>query len=151
LPEEFHAGTPVTVGLLELPSGVLVFPPLATRVIKGEWYDATAKLDADSTNPVTVELADLPRPVLDALTSYAHHLWDGLRCRGQARVDFVVTRTNDIYALEVNPTPGMSRDSNFATGAAMCGITHEDTVRALLHEAATREPYDVPLPTPALL
>jgi D-alanine-D-alanine ligase len=149
--EEFHAGTPVTIGLLELPSGVLAFPALATRVLKGEWYDATAKLDIDSTNPVAVELADLPHPVLDVLTSYARNLWDGLGCRGQARVDFVVTHTDDIYALELNPTPGMSRDSNFVTGAAMCGITHEDTVRALLHEAATREPYDVPLPTPVLL
>ncbi|MFB9515855.1 hypothetical protein [Streptomyces purpureus] len=42
----------------------------------------------------------------------------------------------------------MSRDSNFAVGAAMVGLTHTDVVLAMLHEALARPPYDVPLPTP---
>ena len=46
LVEDYVPGLPVTVGLLELPGGVLVFPPLATRVDAAEFYDAATKLGA---------------------------------------------------------------------------------------------------------
>jgi D-alanine-D-alanine ligase len=42
----------------------------------------------------------------------------------------------------------MSRDSNLITGAGLCGLSHAGVVRAVHHEALTRPPYDVPLPTP---
>jgi D-alanine-D-alanine ligase len=60
----------------------------------------------------------------------------------------MVTDTGQPYAPEVNTTPGMSRDSNLITGAGLCGLSHAGVVRAVLHEALTRPPYDVPLPTP---
>jgi D-alanine-D-alanine ligase len=148
LVEEYVTGLPVTVGLLELPGGLLVFPPLATEVHAGEFYDAASKLDADGQGTVSVTAADLPAAVLDSLTRHAVALWDGLGCRGSARIDFIVTGTGQLYALEVNTTPGMSKDANFVTGAGLCGLSHADVVRAVLHEALTRSSYDVPLPTP---
>ena len=87
--------------------------------------------------------------MLDKITGYATTLWDGMGLRGSARVDFILTEDGQVYVLEVNSTPGMSRDSNFAVGAAMVGLTHTDVVLAMLHEALARPPYDVPLPTPA--
>jgi hypothetical protein len=38
--EEYVAGDPVTVGLLQLPAGVIVLPPLATRPRHAAFYDA---------------------------------------------------------------------------------------------------------------
>jgi D-alanine-D-alanine ligase len=46
LVEDYVPGLPVTIGLLELPGGVLVLPPLATRVESAGFYDAAAKLGA---------------------------------------------------------------------------------------------------------
>ena len=70
-------------------------------------------------------------------------------CGGSARVDFIVTDDGEPYVLEVNSTPGMSRDSNFAVGGGD-GRPHAHGCRlAMLHEALTRPPYDVPLPAPA--
>ncbi|WP_330481224.1 hypothetical protein [Streptomyces sp. NBC_00724] len=51
----------------------------------GEFYDAASKLDTDAK---------------------------GLGCRSAARIDFMVTSDGQVYALEVNTTPGMSRESN---------------------------------------
>ncbi len=145
LVEEYVSGLPVTVGLLELPGGeVLAFPPLATEVREAEFYDADAKLDG----AVSVTVADLAPDVLATLADQAKTLWDGLGCSGSARVDFMVTPDGQPYALEVNTTPGMSRDSNFVTGAALCGFVHSDVVLAMLHEAVVRPTYDVPLPSP---
>ncbi|MFJ4988761.1 ATP-grasp domain-containing protein [Streptomyces sp. NPDC088732] len=148
LVEDYMAGHPVTVGLLELPSGVLAFPPLLTLVHDGDYYDAASKLDAAAQGTVSVEPAGFPRPVLEALIGHARTLWDGLGCRGAARVDFIVAPDGDLHALEVNTTPGMSRDSNFVTGGRLCGLSRDDLVRAFLHEALTRPAYSVPLPTP---
>ncbi|OON81614.1 D-alanine--D-alanine ligase family protein [Streptomyces tsukubensis] len=148
--EDYVPGIPLTVGLLELPGGaVLVHPPLATDVADADFYDADTKLDADSRGAVTVRAADLKPALLAEITGYAKTMWDGMALRGSARVDFILTETDQVHALEVNTTPGMSRDSNFAVGGAMVGLTHTDIVLAMLHEALTRPPYDVPLPTPA--
>ncbi|MGX9891209.1 D-alanine--D-alanine ligase family protein [Streptomyces sp. NPDC002276] len=153
LVEEIVTGTPVTVGLLELPGGVLVFPPLATEVGAGQWYDAETKLDAAGDGDmVSVSAADLPARTVTALTAHARVLWERLGCRGMARVDFMVDGDGHPFGLEVNPTPGMSAGSNFAAGAELCGISHAETVRAVLHEAMTRHTYDVPLsPDPLLI
>lgn len=146
--EEFISGTPVTVGMLELPEAVVAFPPLATYVHEAEFYDADAKLDVQGRGTVTVEPAELPGHVQDLLTRYASMLWNALDCRGAIRVDFMVTSAGATYALEINPTPGMSREANFITGAGLLGLSHTDVVRAYLHEALTRPTYDVPLPVP---
>lgn len=150
LVEDYVPGTPITVGLLEMPGGsVLVFPTLATEVTEADFYDADTKLDADSRGAVTVRAADLTPALLAEITGYARTLWDGMGLRGSARIDFMLTGSGQVNALEVNTTPGMSRDSNFAVGGAMAGLRHTDLVLAMLHEALTRPPYDVPLPTPA--
>ncbi|MFF4528220.1 ATP-grasp domain-containing protein [Streptomyces sp. NPDC001407] len=149
LVEDYVVGTPVTVGMLELPGGsVIVFPPLTTEATDAEFYDADTKLDVDSKGTVAVRAAELEPVALNRIARDTRTLWDGLGLRGSARIDFIVTENGDAYALEVNSTPGMSRDSNFAVGAAMVGLTHTDVVLAMLHEALVRPPYDVPLPTP---
>ncbi|MFD5781868.1 ATP-grasp domain-containing protein [Streptomyces sp. NPDC058220] len=150
LVEEYLTGTPLTVGLLELPGGsVATFPPLATEATDAEFYDADTKLDADSRGAVAVRIADLAPKALSKITRQVKRLWDGLGLRGSARIDFMLTSDGQPYALEVNSTPGMSRDSNFVVGAATLGFTHTDVVLAMLHEALARQPYAVPLPTPA--
>jgi D-alanine-D-alanine ligase len=136
----------VTVGILELPGGIVVFPPLATQVHAGEFYDADAKLDVAGQGTITCTEAVLPAPVTAALTSYAVRLWDGLGCHGMARVDFIAGGDGTVFALEVNTTPGMSYESNFITAAGLVGLRRDDVVVAILREALTRPRYDAPLP-----
>jgi D-alanine-D-alanine ligase len=76
---EFITGTPVTVGLLELPGGVVAFPPLATYVHEAEYYDADSKLDVSSQGTVSVEPAEFPIHVQDLVTCI---LWEALDCPG---------------------------------------------------------------------
>ena len=121
---------------------------VATEATEAEFYDADTKLDVDSRGAVAVRAAELPPEVLAKVTAYATTLWDGLGLRGSARVDVILAEDDQPYVLEVNSTPGMSRDSNFVVGAAMVGLTHTDVVVAMLHEALARPPYDVPQPTP---
>lgn len=146
--EDYIAGLPVTVGVLELPGGPVLFPPLATEVTAADFYDAETKLDAAGEGTVTCTEAALTAAVLSALNSAVMKLWDGLGCRGMARADFIVAGDGSVFALEVNTTPGMSRGSNFLTAAGLLGLSHADTLIAILREAVTRPRYDAPLPVP---
>jgi hypothetical protein len=130
--------TPVTVGLLELPADVLVLPPLAVQPHGAAFYDAEAKLDAGGQHRVAYSRAGLPGLILEQLKDQSLRLWDGLGCRGMARVDFMVTETGT-FALEVNTIPGLSYESNFASVASQAGLSHGDIVLALLHEALLHE------------
>jgi len=146
--EDHLPGLPVTAGVLELPGGIVIFPPLATQVDDGDFYDADAKLDASGEGTVTCTQAVLPARVTAALDSHVRTLWDGLGCHGMARIDFIATVDGTVAALEVNTTPGMSYESNFITAAGLLGLGHADVVIAMLREALTRPRYDAPLPVP---
>jgi D-alanine-D-alanine ligase len=146
--EDHVLGLPVTVGVLELPGGIVTFPPLATEVHTAEFYDAEAKLDAAGEGTVTCTEADLQTPVVVAMNSHARQLWDGIGCNGMARVDFIVGDDGTVAALEMNTTPGMSRGSNFVTGAGLAGLSHADLILSILHEAVARARYDAALPVP---
>ena len=146
--EDHVQGLPVTVGVLELPGGLAVFPPLATEVHAGDFYDADAKLDTTGEGTVSCAEALLPARVTAALDSHVRTLWDGLGCRGMARIDFIAADDGTVTALEVNTTPGMSYESNFVTAAGLMGLRHADIVIAMVREALTRRRYAAPLPVP---
>ncbi len=143
--EEFVPGLPVTVGLLELPAGLLMLPPLAIQPGGSSFYDAETKLDSSGIRNVTYSKANLARPVLAQLEEQSLKLWEGLGCRGIARIDFIVAKTGT-FALEVNTIPGLSYESNFALAAYEAGLGHSDIVLALLLEALHRSDHEIPLP-----
>jgi D-alanine-D-alanine ligase len=143
--EAFVPGLAVTVGLLELPAGVLALPPLATRPLSSDYYDAESKLDARSEHLVAYGEAGLPAQVIEQLQRNALKLWNGIGCAGMARIDFIVTDAGPL-ALEVNTVPGLSYESNFISAASLAGFGYGDVLLALLREALSRKQDDVPLP-----
>jgi D-alanine-D-alanine ligase len=145
--EDHIPGLPVTVGVLELGNSLAIFPPLATQVREGDFYDADAKLDTAGEGTVSCTEAALPAAASAALARHVRALWAGLDCHGTARVDFIVN-DDGAFALEVNTTPGMSYDSNFMTAAGLLGLRHSDVIIAMLREALTRPRYDASLPVP---
>lgn len=121
LVEDYVIGTPVTVGMLELPGGsVIVFPPLTTEATDADFYDADTKLDMDPKGAVTVR-AELEPVALNRIARDARTLWDGTGLRGSARIDFIVTEDGDAYVLEVNSTPGMSVTATSRSGRRRSG------------------------------
>lgn len=146
--EDHIPGVPVTVGVLELPGGIAIFPPLATQVHASDFYDADAKLDEAAIGTITAAQAALSAPTATTLHSFVRQLWEELDCHGMARVDFIVADDGTAFALEVNTTPGMSHASNFVTGARLLGLSEADLVTAILREALTRPRYDAPLSAP---
>ncbi|MGW7362051.1 D-alanine--D-alanine ligase family protein [Streptomyces sp. NPDC054841] len=102
LVEDYVSGTPLTVGLLEVPGdSVIVLPPLATEATEVEFYDADTKLDVDSRSTVAVRAAELAPDVLDKITRDVRTLWDGIGLRGSARIDFILTEEGEPLIVSV--------------------------------------------------
>jgi D-alanine-D-alanine ligase len=132
--EEYIQGRSITVGVIELPTGTVALPPIEC-VTTTEYYDEQSKLTGDVVYSFPNDLSAL---TIEELKTTSMQLFHGLGCRDAARVDFIVTPSEDLYALEINTVPGMHRDSNFPSAARAMGLSFEDVVLTLLYNARQR-------------
>jgi len=83
-----------------------------------------------------------PAPLQEELTEQtkktALKAYDALDCRGFARVDFLLTSENEIYCLELNTLPGMTRTSLVPKAAKAAGIEPPSLVDRIVKEAYGR-------------
>jgi D-alanine-D-alanine ligase len=139
LVEPFVTGQAVTVGVLDQGGGPGALPALATEPTGGaEFYDFHAKRDPARHRyecPAAVSAGMASK--LAAAACDAHQ---ALRCRGYSRSDFVVTAT-DMWWLEANTLPGLSRTGNLATAAAAAGMEYDKLIAHILGTAEAAGRY----------
>ena len=56
-------------------------------------------------------------------------------CRGIVRMDYIITEKEDIYFLEVNTVPGMTKMSLVPNMLRTAGIDIKDFITSLIEEA----------------
>jgi D-alanine-D-alanine ligase len=131
--EPFTAGSAVTCGVLQRDDALVTLPPLETVPTTAEFYDYASKRNPEGHRylcpamvPGTV-LAEVSRSALTA------HL--ALRCSGYSRSDFLVAPGGDVFWLEANTLPGLSRHGNLATMASVAGISYDELITTILANA----------------
>ena len=145
LAEEFVAGDEVTVGLLGNGASIQggnSFVIGAMRILPKQPDDQfvySLEVKRDWKNRVDYEApAQLPDPVVAALTVAALDVSAALQCRDLARIDFRV-RDGVPYFIEANPLPGLAPlTSDLVILAEGHGIGYPDLVRRILHASLTR-------------
>lgn len=130
--EEYLEGRSITVGVLETKEKTFATPILEFRT-KTEWYDYEAKythgmtefiLPANFSSELTLLIQDL---------SIKSH--NAIGARGMSRVDFVVSKDNVPYILEINTIPGMTDLSDLPAQSKAMGIDYENLVKIILESA----------------
>lgn len=122
----------------ELSIGVLNGKALGVVEIrpKSGVYDYTSKY----TKGLTEYFA--PAPLDPALTARARQTAEtafaACGCRDYARVDFMLSRSNDLYLLEINTLPGMKETSLLPMSARCAGLDFTGLVRELVTPALAR-------------
>jgi D-alanine-D-alanine ligase len=131
--EPFVAGSAITCGVLQRDDALVTLPPLETVPTTAEFYDYAAKRNPEGHRylcPAMVSgavLAEISRSALAA------HM--ALRCSGYSRSDFLVTPDGDVFWLEANTLPGLSRHGNLVTMASAAGISYDELVTTILVNA----------------
>ena len=140
LVEEFVPGREFAVGLLA-GQELQTLPIIEIRVADGS-PDSFYSHEKKSTHRKTIICpAKSPDGTADLMTDYSCRIFEALECRDMARVDFRVSSDGVPYFLEINPLPGLSPYySIFPVQTQAAGISPEDVIHQLVHNALTRSP-----------
>lgn len=132
--EEFINGIELTVPIYGASSPRAL--PVIEIIPKGEFYTYRTKYEEGMSThiiPARIE-ASIYKSVQDA----ALRAYQALMCFGFARVDIMLNENNEIFALEVNTIPGMTKTSLFPESALKEGITFAEVADNLVKWAIER-------------
>ncbi len=129
--EAFVKGDELSCGLLKTSKEELIFP-VTEIVTKNEFFDYEAKYTPGVTDEITP--ARVAADIQKKVQNISSEIYGLLNCRGLVRVDFIV-RGNQIYFLELNSVPGMSRESIVPKQIEAAGLTMEDVLEKIIEDS----------------
>jgi D-alanine-D-alanine ligase len=111
--------------------------PAEIIVKKGhEFYDFEAKYMDDSADLIVP--AKLDKKIQGDLQLLAARVFDYFNCEGLARVDFFLTKDDEIIVNEINTMPGFTSISMFPRMWEASGVKYDELVDYLIQEALNR-------------
>jgi len=132
LVQEFVKGREFTCGVIEKDSEDV--PLIATEVVltKGELFDYEAKYTTGGCKEITpAEVDSVTMKRLQDIAVTCHKI---LGCKSISRTDMIL-KDGDIYVLEVNTVPGMTKTSFMPQQAKACGYDMKDLITLLINSA----------------
>lgn len=129
--EQFIKGREFSVGVMD---GKAL--PIVEIAPKEGFYDYKNKYQAGST--VENCPADLSPEKTREMQQIAEQVFDALRMKNYARMDFMMSEEGDLYCLEANTLPGMTPTSLLPQEAAVLGISFEQLCEKILNYAVGR-------------
>jgi len=105
--ETFIKGTELSCGLMKTKDKEYIFP--VTEIVpKNEFFDYEAKYTEGMADEIVPARVD--EEIQKKCQLLASEIYDYTNCRGLIRMDFIL-KGNQLYFLELNTVPGMSRES----------------------------------------
>lgn len=135
--EEYIEGTEVTNGIMKTPEKEYVLP--VTEIVPHSecvFFDYNAKYKGASTEITPARISPEMTRLVQDTTSF---IYDTLLCRGIVRADYII-RGSDLFFLEVNTIPGMTRKSLVPQEVEAAGMTMQDFMDALIRSATHEYP-----------
>lgn len=126
--EEMIEGVEVTASVLGNDEPVAL--PLIEIVSATGVYDYQAKYTAGLSDHIIPPR--MPQSSQEFIKELAIKAYLAMGCRGNARVDFIISKEGKPYILELNTIPGMTETSLFPDAARAAGIEFSDLVEKLV-------------------
>jgi D-alanine--D-alanine ligase len=123
--------------------GTMASAPGEIVLPAGVWYDYDTKYVKDVAVPQIP--ANLPADLADRIRTLALRAFEVTGCRGLARIDFLLDRTNgDVYLNELNTMPGFTSISMYPKLMEHAGVPYPELIHrlcelALAYHRARRE------------
>ena len=131
--EAYISGREFSVGVLEGKA----LPVIEIAPLQG-FYDYKNKYQAGST--IETCPARLPEEQSRQMQEIAQKVFEVLRLKGYARMDFMMDEQGDMFCLEANTLPGMTPTSLLPQEAAAAGMSFEDLCEKIMEIALKKEP-----------
>jgi D-alanine-D-alanine ligase len=133
--ERFIKGTEVSCGLIKHGGKSMIFP--VTEIVpKNDFFDYEAKYTAGKAEEIT------PARIDESLTrkcqEIASRIYDLTGSSGLIRVDFII-KGNQVYFLELNSIPGMSRESIIPQQVEAAGLKMEEVLQWIIDDAIQKK------------
>jgi len=127
--ESYVKGTEITCGLVKTRKEEIIFP-LTEIVPQKEFFDFAAKYEgeADEITPARIN-----EELTKKCQLLASEIYDRTFCRGIVRVDFII-RGNQIYFLELNTVPGMTKESIVPQQIRAMGLEVENVLKKVIED-----------------
>ncbi len=126
--EQYIEGREFSVGVMD---GRAL--PVIEIAPKQGFYDYKNKYQAGST--VETCPAELPADKTKEMQDIAERVFQALRMKNYARMDFMMGKDGSLYCLEANTLPGMTPTSLLPQEAAAIGISFEELCERILDYA----------------
>ncbi|MEA4960272.1 D-alanine--D-alanine ligase [Lutispora sp.] len=111
--EKYIKGAEITCCMMD---GILL-PVIAIKP-KSHFFDYSSKYLDGGADEVIIELES---PIREKVEEAAGKCWKHLKCSVYARVDIIIGE-DDIYVLEINTLPGLTKNSLFPKSAKAYGL-----------------------------
>lgn len=132
LVEECIVGREMACGVLVTAEKEYLFP-ITEVVAKNEFFDYEAKYTAGMSDEITP--ADITPEIAEKLHEMTLAAYKACRCKGLARVDFIVTPEGEPYIIEINTIPGMSGGSIVPKQIRAAGMTMTEVLTLVIEDA----------------
>lgn len=128
--EEFIPGRELTDGVFSRKGEIIPLPP--TEIIsENEYFDYEAKYFGKSREVCPAGITEEQRAVVWDYTTRIYRHFQG---RGMIRVDYIMKPSGEVYFLEINPVPGMTKMSLVPAQIRAAGYDLSDVMDTILDE-----------------
>lgn len=129
--EEYIEGREVTSAVFEGKAY-----PLVEIKAKSGFYDFEAKYTSGQTEYLVP--APLDKDLSHTITQTSLKIYEKLQCAGAVRIDYMISKSEEAYFLEVNTIPGMTETSLLPKAAAEMGLGFDDLCEQILKTASLK-------------
>lgn len=130
--QEFIEGREFTCGVIEKNNKVI--PLVATEVVltKGETFDYDAKYTIGGCKEITP--AEINEEIMKRIQNLAISCHSVIGCKSLSRTDMIL-KDDNLYVLEINTIPGMTKTSFIPAEAKVCGYSMKELINIMVESA----------------
>lgn len=128
--ERYIKGREITCGVYKS-LGKFTVLPVTEIITKNEFFDYEAKYTVGKAEEITP--AEIPEDLAQKCQELACQIYDLTDSAGIIRVDFII-KGNQLYFLELNSIPGMSKESIIPKQVVSAGLKMEDVLQAVIDD-----------------
>jgi D-alanine-D-alanine ligase len=126
--EQYLEGTEISIGCYKTRDKSVVLP--ATEVVtQNEFFDYDAKYNGQVQE---ITPARIPEDTAHRVAEITSHIYDILHCNGIIRIDYIISKDQKIWMLEINTTPGMTATSFIPQQVRAAGLNMTDVLTDII-------------------